>query len=151
MTRRRRPMKTSFVTAVSSIVLALAASPALAAEQHEAPAPAREGELPTMRVDQLEGTDVINEKGETIGDVDEIVRDKQTNELYAVVSVGGFLGIGEHDVAIPLRDMTKVGSKLAAPPGTTKEQLEQMPEYQKGRYVELPDDQVVTVGSGTKR
>ena len=53
---------------------------------------------------------------------------------YAVVSVGGFLGVGDKDVAIPL-DQLKLGvgeSYLMS--GETEAQLEQMPEYQESEY-----------------
>lgn len=146
-------MKAHFVTAAGSVVLALAlAAPAAMADQHQDQTrPAEGSQLPTMRVDQLEGKKVVTEQGEEIGEVDNIVRDKVTKKVFAVIEVGGFLGIiGTHDVAIALTDLTmRSDQRLAAPPGTTKEKLESMPEYEEENYTELRDEEIVTVGSRT--
>ena len=103
-----------------------------------------------MRVDQLTGSKVVNDKGEEIGRIKSIVRDKENKELSAVVGVGGIANtVGERDVTIRLRDMARHGDKLAAPAGTTKAQLEKMPEFDDTKFDKLPDDQVVTIGSRT--
>lgn len=113
--------------------------------------PSQGSELPAMRVEQLETMKVLNEKGEEIGKIKEIVRSKTNkDEIYVVVGVGGFLGIvGERDVTLPLRDMSKRANDLQAPAGTTKAQLEKLPKYDKDQFVQLPNDQVVTIGSHT--
>lgn len=46
--------------------------------------------------------DVIGSDGEQIGSVDDILIDRDGNVLGIIVGVGGFLGIGERDVAIPI-------------------------------------------------
>lgn len=144
-------MKRYHTTALSTFVLALAlAAPAIAADEPVPPAGAQgTQQLPTMRVDQLEDMTVINEKGENVGDVNEIVRSKDDQRVYAIIGVGGFLGIAEHDIPISLQDLTLRGERLMLPPGTTKDQLRNLPEYDEDRFVELADDQVVTVGSRT--
>jgi hypothetical protein len=146
-------MKANFVAAAGSVALAIAlAAPAVAADQHQDQSnPAQGSELPTMRVDQLKGKKVVNEQGGEIGDVDEVVRNKATKKVFAVVEVGGFLGIvGTHDVAIALTDLTlRNDQRIAAPPGTTKDKLEKMPEYKEADYDKLGDDEVVTVGART--
>src|SRR4051794_34655718 len=123
-------MKSFSVTAAGSLVLALVlASPAMANEPQDQPVQTQQGSnLPTRRVDQLTGTKVVNDKNEEIGKVEAVVREKGTNKVCAVVGVGGFLGIGRHDVTIALQDLALHGDRLAAPPGTTKEQLKNMPE-----------------------
>ncbi len=71
------------------------------------------------------GKDVVNTKGEKIGEVEKISGDQ------VVVSSGGFLGIGSHDVAIPWSQVTMVGTgddaKLEL--SLSKDELKQMPEY----------------------
>ena len=48
------------------------------------------------------GTRVVNAKGDNLGDVKELVIDPRTGKVaYAVVAVGGFLGLGEKLFAIP--------------------------------------------------
>ena len=55
----------------------------------------------THRVSKIIGTDVVNPKGEKIGDVEDIVLDAKGNVAYAVVSTGGFLGVGDKMHAVP--------------------------------------------------
>jgi hypothetical protein len=100
-----------------------------------------------MRADELDGKKVINDSGEEIGKVDSIVREKTTKRVAAVVSVGGFLGIGDHKVTIALQDMGLHGDRLMAPAGTTKEKVKSMPEYDESHYDKVPDAEKVTVGS----
>lgn len=53
------------------------------------------------RVTRIIGTDVRNRKGEKIGDVKDIVLDDKGAISYAIVSTGGFLGIGDRLHAVP--------------------------------------------------
>ncbi|TJZ72895.1 PRC-barrel domain-containing protein [Chitiniphilus eburneus] len=55
-----------------------------------------------MLADSLEGDDVVNSQGEKLGDIKGIMLDVQRGRIaYAVLSVGGFLGIGDKLFAIP--------------------------------------------------
>ncbi len=60
------------------------------------------------RADELIGKDVVNRNGNQVGDLENIVVDRQTNQPYAVVEVGGVLGIGAKNVVIPF-DQLQVG------------------------------------------
>ena len=53
------------------------------------------------RISKIIGTDVRNRRGEKIGDVKDIVLDDKGAISYAVVSTGGFLGIGDRLHAVP--------------------------------------------------
>ncbi|MFT3859545.1 MAG: PRC-barrel domain-containing protein [Aquabacterium sp.] len=55
----------------------------------------------THRATKIVGTDVRNRKGEKIGDVKDIVLDDKGAVAYAIVSTGGFLGIGDRLHAVP--------------------------------------------------
>src|SRR6266852_143943 len=44
---------------------------------------------------------VYNEQNEKVGEVDDIIVAPDKSISYAIVGVGGFLGLGEHYVAIP--------------------------------------------------
>lgn len=59
----------------------------------------------THRVSKIIGMDVVNSKGEKVGDVEDIVLDDKGNIAYAVVSTGGFLGMGEKMHAVPWSSM----------------------------------------------
>jgi sporulation protein YlmC with PRC-barrel domain len=54
-----------------------------------------------MRGSKLMGVDVYGSDNQKIGDIDEVLVDKQGKIQAVVVGIGGFLGIGEKDVAIP--------------------------------------------------
>jgi sporulation protein YlmC with PRC-barrel domain len=57
------------------------------------------------RASRIIGMDVVNRQGEKVGDIEDIVLDRNGNAAYAVVSTGGFLGIGEKLHAIPWRSL----------------------------------------------
>ncbi len=53
-----------------------------------------------MRASKLIGTNIRNQAGETVGNINEILLDKNGKVAAVVVGVGGFLGIGEREVAV---------------------------------------------------
>jgi len=53
------------------------------------------------RASKLEGVDVYNAADEKLGDISELIIDNSGKIQAVVVGVGGFLGLGERDVAIP--------------------------------------------------
>ena len=54
------------------------------------------------RASKLMGLDVYNENNEKLGDVNEIILDKSGKVTAIVIGVGGFLGMGEHDIAVSM-------------------------------------------------
>lgn len=82
-----------------------------------------------QRASKLIGSTVTNDKNETIGKLDDIIV-ANNRIMYAVVQVGGFLGLGSHLVAVPY-DSVKVddtGKKVVLP-GATKEELKKLAEF----------------------
>jgi len=53
----------------------------------------------------LIGTRVVSANNESIGDINDVVLDRNGRIMAAVVGVGGFLGIGEKDVAVPFESL----------------------------------------------
>jgi sporulation protein YlmC with PRC-barrel domain len=53
------------------------------------------------RASKLEGVNVYNQNNEKIGDISEVLVNRQGQVEAVVIGVGGFLGIGERDVAVP--------------------------------------------------
>src|SRR5215813_2471485 len=72
---------------------------------------------------------VYNDNNEKIGSVDDLIVSRNKSLSYAVIGVGGFLGIGTHDVAIPMNRIKEQNDKLVLP-GATKEALKALPEFQ---------------------
>ena len=64
----------------------------------------------TWRASKIVGLYVYNDKNETVGSINEILMDKSGNIKAAVLSVGGFLGMGSHYVAVPY-DQIKFSSE----------------------------------------
>jgi sporulation protein YlmC with PRC-barrel domain len=54
------------------------------------------------RASKLMGLDVYNEANEKLGDINELILDKNGKVNAVVIGVGGFLGIGEHDIAVSM-------------------------------------------------
>ena len=85
-----------------------------------------EPELMDIQAGDLSGADVVTVRGEEVGEIEQIT--SSGDRLYAVIEHGGFLGIGEDQVAIPLDRIAMRGDQLILL-GLTEEELEQMPEY----------------------
>jgi hypothetical protein len=54
------------------------------------------------RASKLMGLDVYNEGNEKLGDINELILDKNGKVAAVVIGVGGFLGMGEHDIAVSM-------------------------------------------------
>lgn len=81
-----------------------------------------------FRASKLIGDSVVNDKGEKIGDIDDIVVGRG-GQLFAVLQVGGFLGIGGHRIAVPFNSLVFNQEKHEIElPGATKEALRRLPE-----------------------
>lgn len=77
----------------------------------------------------LLGIDVHNERKEHIGSISDIVVAGHPATLFAIVGVGGFLGVGKHEVAVPLRHFRVHAAELMLP-GATQEALERLPAFE---------------------
>lgn len=77
---------------------------------------------------QVLGKPVYNDAAEKIGEVEDVIVTPEGKVSFAIIGVGGFLGIAEHDVAIPVRQLKFTGDKFTLP-GATKEALKKLPEF----------------------
>ena len=57
------------------------------------------------RASKLKGVNVYNNSNEKIGDIEELILDNTGRINAVVIGVGGFLGMGEHNVAVPFSDL----------------------------------------------
>jgi sporulation protein YlmC with PRC-barrel domain len=77
------------------------------------------------RASKLMGLDVYNEANEKLGDVNELILDKDGKVSAVVIGVGGFLGMGEHDIAVTMDKLKfveePVRTSSTAPATTTRE------------------------------
>ncbi len=54
-----------------------------------------------FRTTKILGGDVVNEANQKIGEVDDLIVTESERVPFAILSVGGFLGMGERLVAVP--------------------------------------------------
>jgi sporulation protein YlmC with PRC-barrel domain len=83
------------------------------------------------RMSKLIGSSVINDKNEKIGTLDDIVADKDKKQLsFAVLQVGGFLGLGGRLVVVPFENLVidDQGQKITLP-GASKDELKKLSEF----------------------
>jgi sporulation protein YlmC with PRC-barrel domain len=81
-----------------------------------------------IAAEQVNGTDVYNMDGEKLGTVDDIMIDKISGKaIYAVMSFGGFLGIGEKQHPLPWSSLTYDEDKEGYVVNLDKRKLEQAP------------------------
>lgn len=79
--------------------------------------------------DKVMGKSVHNENDDKIGDVTDVVLTSDGQAVYFIIGAGGFLGMGQHDVAIPFQEIKFNGDKLTLN-GYTKDQLKALPQAQ---------------------
>ncbi len=72
------------------------------------------------RASKVLGSSVVNEAGDTVGKIDEIIVGPDGKAPFVVLSVGGFLGVGDKLVALPYEQMRTDGKKIVLP-GATKD------------------------------
>ena len=75
------------------------------------------------------GKDVYNPEGQKIGSISDLIVAPDRAVSYAIVGVGGFLGMLKHDVAVPVSQFKEEGGKIVLP-GATKEALKAAPEFE---------------------
>ena len=93
-----------------------------------------------MTASTLEGDDVVNAAGEDLGKVEEIMLDVPSGRIaYAVLSFGGFLGIGNRLFAIPWQalKLDPVNHRFVL--NTPRERLENAPGFDKDRWPDWAD------------
>lgn len=71
---------------------------------------------------------VYNDKNERLGEVNDIIVSPTRTVSWAIIGVGGFLGIAEKDVAIPMDQLKVTGERLVLA-GATKAVVRAMPPF----------------------
>jgi len=76
----------------------------------------------------LLGKTVYNEAGTAVGKVQDLIVAPDRNVSYVIVGAGGFIGIGRHDVAVPIAQIVDQGGRLVMN-GATKDAIKAMPTF----------------------
>jgi hypothetical protein len=81
------------------------------------------------RASKVVGSSVVNDANQTIGKIDDLLVTRDGKEPYAVLSVGGFLGMGTRLVVIRYDSLKFADNKIVLP-GGTKDGLKMLPAFQ---------------------
>lgn len=93
-----------------------------------------------MGADTLIGNDVCNQNDEDLGDIKEIMLDVSSGRVaYAVLSFGGFLGMGEKLFAVPWSALTLDTVNKRFVLAVDKDRLSQAPGFDKDNWPDMQD------------
>jgi hypothetical protein len=80
------------------------------------------------RTSKMVGSTVVNENNQAVGTIDDLIVTPNEKVPFAVLSVGGFLGMGTKYVVVPFSSL-QVKDKQMVLPGATKDSLKALPEF----------------------
>jgi hypothetical protein len=80
------------------------------------------------RASKVVGSSVDNDAGQNIGKIDDLLVSPDGKAPYAILSIGGFLGMGSHYVAVPY-DALKFADNKVTLPGGAADGLRILPEF----------------------
>ena len=126
-----------FATALS--LAALLAVPAIAQETTAPKSDSATVEKTTNYSGQISASELLNENvvndaNEKVGDINDVLIDSKGKVAAVIVGVGGFLGMGEKDVALTFDQLsfaTDNNDPLIVKTNATKESLQTAPQYTK--------------------
>lgn len=81
------------------------------------------------RASKVIGSSIVNDADETIGKIDDLLVTRDGKQPYAVLSIGGFLGMGTHLVVVRY-DSLKFADKKIVLPGGSKDGLKMLPAFE---------------------
>ena len=80
------------------------------------------------RTSKVVGSTVYNAANEAVGTIDDLIVTPSETVPFAVLSVGGFLGMDTKYVVVPFSSLTVKDKKMVLP-GATKDSLKSLPEF----------------------
>jgi sporulation protein YlmC with PRC-barrel domain len=96
-----------------------AASAQTATNQGESTTNATMHKVGEWRASKLAGVDVYNDANEKIGDINDVILDRSGKVANVILGVGGFLGLGEHNVAVAFDKLTWVDQPVTSTTAST--------------------------------
>jgi sporulation protein YlmC with PRC-barrel domain len=131
--RGRRTMSKIVLVVFTSLVIAAGAADAVAQTAGSTVSVSttelREVAMGWSAKKQILGKGVYNNVGEKVGDINDLIVTPDKAVSYAIVGVGGFLGVGEHEIAVPVGQLKQQEGKIVLP-GATKDELKAAPKFE---------------------
>ena len=94
-----------------------------------------------IAADKVEGTNVYNSAGEKLGSIENVMIDKTSGKVaYAVMSFGGFLGMGDSHHPLPWQVLTYDTDQGGYVVNLDKKSLEGAPSYRSNENVNWEDE-----------
>ena len=134
-----------FSTVVAFVAVAGLSAPAVAQQASEPQAPGtpaagiaagdlrefEDMEVPRLgiSVDELEDMDVVGPDGEQIGEVEQVLIDRDDRIVAVAVEAGGFLGIGDHEAILGIDQLALASDRDQLVISMTAEELRSLPEW----------------------
>jgi hypothetical protein len=78
------------------------------------------------RASKVVGSSVVNDANESVGKIDDLLISSDGKPPFAVLSIGGFLGIDTRLVVVPYQNLSLIDDKILLP-GGTKDMLSMLP------------------------
>ncbi len=91
--------------------------------------------------DDLDGMDIVDSTGERIGKVKGVVLSPDRQSAHAVISSGGFLGMGTRETLVSFSELTSMDGELKMK--TTEEAFKARREFQADDYIKLTGDKPI--------
>ena len=82
------------------------------------------------RASKVIGSSVLNDAGETIGKIDDLLVSRDGKDPYVVLSVGGFLGMGNRLVVVRYDNLKFAADNKIVLPGGSKDGLKMLPKFE---------------------
>src|SRR5215218_3947578 len=145
-TVRMRTLALAGAVAVSALALQ-PASPSTSGAQPSATAPAQPATpMRQMTVSALTDKDLVGARDNEVGDIERVVESNADKKQYLVISRGGFLGLFETEIVVPLENVAAQGDRIVLR-NLTEEQTKALPKYTTDdkAYRELDSSQTVSL------
>jgi sporulation protein YlmC with PRC-barrel domain len=140
---RRTEMK-SIWFGLALAAASLVAAPAVAQSNPDSKSWTTEEKAGQWRASKLVGLNIYNPGDEKIGEIDEIMVNSSGSIDAVIVGVGGFLGVGEHRVAIPFKEL-KFVNKVERPATSKSGETTGAVKAERDRAVPYPDHAVLSI------
>jgi PRC-barrel domain len=73
---------------------------------------------------------VYNEQTQKVGIIDDLIVAPDTTVSFVIIGAGGFVGVGRHDVAIPVSQLKQQNDGKFILAGATKEAIKALPKFE---------------------
>jgi len=94
-----------------------------------------------MRAEEIIGSDVRNMENSDLGEIEDVLlATKEGESSYAIVSHGGFIGLGEKQIAVPMKHLMVTEDRDTFVLDVSEGQLDNAPSFERGEFDKIADE-----------